>query len=415
MSATTRLYYTDSTVTEFAAVVVATEPTDGGLAVRLDRTAFYPTSGGQPNDTGSLGSGRVVDVVDREDGTVWHLVAAAPALPVGETVHGRVDWPRRFDHMQQHSGQHVLSAAFARLCAARTVGFHLGERASTIDFDRPLSPEQVSAGESAANVVVWDDRMVTVRFVRAAEAARLELRKPSSRTGRIRLVEIERCDLSACGGTHVGRSGAIGIIAVSSTERFKGGTRVGFVCGERALRHVCVQREQVAGCVRLLSVTPEKLGSEIERIQIGQRDQRRTIRALQSRLASFDAASLVAAGQAVGAATVVVSRLAGHDAGSLKAVAVEVARRPGHVAVLTSDARPVAVVVARAHDVELDAAAVIRGVLDRWDGRGGGRPEVAQGGGLDADPDEVTALARRLLSQALEEDRGGSTRAVFDR
>ena len=402
MSATTRLYYTDSTVTEFAAVVVATEPANGDLAVRLDRTAFYPTSGGQPNDTGSLGSGRVVDVVDREDGTVWHLVAAAPALTVGETVHGRVDWPRRFDHMQQHSGQHVLSAAFARLCAARTVGFHLGERASTIDLDRPLSPEQVSAGESAANAVVWDDRTVTVRFVRAAEAARLELRKPSSRTGRIRLVEIERCDLSACGGTHVGRSGAIGIIAVSSTERFKGGTRVGFVCGERALRHVGVQREQVAGCVRLLSVTPEKLGSEIERIQIGQRDLRRTIRTLQSRLASFDAASLVAAGRAVGAATVVVSRLAGHDAGSLKAVAVEVARRPGHVAVLASDARPVAVVVARAHDVELDAAAVIRGVLDRWDGRGGGRPEVAQGGGLDADPDEVTALARRLLSQALE-------------
>ena len=402
MSATTRLYYTDSTVTEFAAAVVAAEPADGGVAVRLDRTAFYPTSGGQPNDTGSLGSGRVVDVVDREDGTVWHLVEAAPALTVGDTVHGQVDWSRRFDHMQQHSGQHVLSAAFARLCAARTVGFHLGERASTIDLNRPLSPEQVSAGESAANAVVWDDRMVTVRFVRAAEAARLELRKPSSRTGRIRLVEIERCDLSACGGTHVGRTGAIGIIAISSTERFKGGTRVGFVCGERALRYVRAQREQVAGCVRLLSVTPEELESEIERVQTGQRDQRRTIRVLQSRLASLDAASLVAAGEAVGAATVVVSRLAGHDAGSLKAVAVEVARRPGHVAVLTSDARPVAVVVARAHDVDLDAAAVIRGVLDRWDGRGGGRPEVAQGGRLDADPDEVTELARRLLSQALE-------------
>ena len=402
MSATTRLYYTDSTVTEFAAAVVAAEPADGGVAVRLDRTAFYPTSGGQPNDTGSLGSGRVVDVVDREDGTVWHLVEAAPALTVGDTVHGQVDWPRRFDHMQQHSGQHVLSAAFARLCAARTVGFHLGERASTIDLNRPLSPEQVSAGESAANAVVWDDRMITVRFVRAAEAARLELRKPSSRTGRIRLVEIERCDLSACGGTHVGRTGAIGIIAISSTERFKGDTRVGFVCGERALRYVGAQREQVAGCVRLFSVTPEELESEIERVQTGQRDQRRTIRVLQSRLASLDAASLVAAGEAVGAATVVVSRLAGHDAGSLKAVAVEVARRPGHVAVLTSDARPVAVVVARAHDVDLDAAAVIRGVLDRWDGRGGGRPEVAQGGRLDADPDEVTELARRLLSQALE-------------
>ena len=402
MSATTRLYYTDSTLTEFAAALVAAEPADGCVAVRLDRTAFYPTSGGQPNDTGSLGSGRVVDVVDREDGTVWHMVEAPPALTVGETVHGQVDWPRRFDHMQQHSGQHVLSAAFAQLCAARTVGFHLGERVSTIDLDRPLSPEQVVAGESAANAVVWDDRVVKVRLVSAEAAARLELQKPSSRTGRIRLVDIDRCDLSACGGTHVGRTGAIGIIAVSSTERFKRGTRVGFVCGERALRHVRTQREQVAGCVRLLSVTPEELVSEIERVQTGQREQRRVTRALQSRLVSLDATSLVAAGQAVGAATVVVSPLAGHDAGSLKAVAVEVVRRPGHVAVLTSDARPVAVVVARAHDVDLDAAAVIRGLLGRWDGRGGGRPEIAQGGRLDADPDEVTELARRLLGQSLE-------------
>lgn len=402
MSATTRLYYTDSTLREFAAAVVAAEPADGCVAVRLDRTAFYPTSGGQPNDTGSLGSGRVVDVVDREDGTVWHMVEAAPVPAVGETVHGQVDWPRRFDHMQQHSGQHVLSAAFAQLYAARTVGFHLGERASTIDLDRPLSPEQVVASESAANAVVWDDRMVTVRLVSAEEAARLELRKPSSRTGRVRLVEIDRCDLSACGGTHVERTGAIGIIAVSSAERFKGGTRVGFVCGERALRHVRAQREQVAGCVRLLSVTPEELVSEIKRVQTGQRDQRRVTRALERRLVSLDAASLVAAGQAVGGATVVVSRLAGHDAGSLKAVAVEVVRRGGHVAVLTSDARPVAVVVARAHDVDLDAAALIRGLLGRWAGRGGGRPEVAQGGGFDADPDEVTALARRLLGQALE-------------
>ena len=241
MRATTRLYYTDSTLTEFAAVVVAVEPADGCVAVRLDRTAFYPTSGGQPSDTGSLGSGRVVDVVDREDGTVWHMVEAAPALTVGETVHGQVDWPRRFDHMQQHSGQHVLSAAFAQLCVARTVGFHLGERASTIDLDRPLSPEQVVAGESSANAVVWDDRVVTVRLVSAEEAARLELRKRSSRTGRIRLVDVDRYDLSACGGTHVGRTGAIGIIAVSSTERFKGGTRVGFVCGGLALRQFIVQ------------------------------------------------------------------------------------------------------------------------------------------------------------------------------
>ena len=142
--------------------------------------------------------------------------------------------------------------------------------------------------------------------------------------------------------------------------------------------------------------------TEIRRVQTDQRDQRRVIRALQRRLVSLDAASLVATGQAVGPVTLVVSRLAGHDAWSLKAVAVEVVRRPGHVAVLTSDTRPVTVVVARADDVDLDAAAVIRGLLGRWAGRGGGRPDIAQSGGLDADPDEVTEFARRLVGHPLE-------------
>ncbi len=400
MSETTRLYHTDSSLTEFSAVVVAIEAINDRVGVRLDRTAFYPTSGGQPNDTGSLNSCPVVDVVDREDGTVWHVVDMARPLTVGETVRGQVDEPRRFDHMQQHSGQHVLSATFAELCAAKTVGFHLGVTTSTIDLDRPLLAAQVASGEAAANVVVWDNRIVEARFVTSEEAAGLPLRKPSGWTGRIRLVEIDRCDLSACGGTHVGRTGAIGLIAISSTERFKGGTRVEFVCGARALRHWRARREQVAGCVRLLSVTPAKLVSEVDRLLLGQRDQRRVVRSLQSRLVVFDAASLVATGEAVGATTRVVAHCVGHDAGSLKAVAVEVARRSGHIAVLTSDTRPVDVVVARANDVDLDAAAVVRGLLDHWDGRGGGRPHVAQGR-LNADPDEVTEFARRLLAQTL--------------
>ena len=400
MSETTRLYHTDSSLREFSAVVVATEAIDDRVGVRLDRTAFYPTSGGQPNDTGSLNSCRVVDVVDRADGTVWHVVDVARPLTVGESVHGQVDEPRRFDHMQQHTGQHVLSATFAVLCAAKTVGFHLGVTTSTIDLDRPLSAAQVASGEAAANVVVWDNRIVEARFVTSEEAAGLPLRKPSGRTGRIRLVEIDRCDLSACGGTHVGRTGAIGMIAISSTERFKGGTRVEFVCGARALRHWRARREQVAGCVRLLSVTPAELVPEVDRLLMGQRDQRRVVRSLHSRLVILDAASLVATGEAVGATTIVVAPRVGHDTRSLKAVAVEVARRSGHIAVLTSHTRPVDVVVARANDVDLDAAAVVRGLLDHWDGRGGGRPHVAEGR-LNADPDEVTELARRLLAQAL--------------
>src|SRR5687768_2765594 len=156
-------------------------------------------------------------------------------LPVGATVEGTIDWPRRFDHMQQHTGQHLLSAAFDRLCGARTESFHLGTVTSTIDLAREVSSSEIRAAEDEANRIVWEDRTVTIRMASADEAATLPLRKESVRTGSLRLIEIEGFDLSACGGTHVSSSGAIGIIASTGWEKFRGGTRVEFVCGGRVL------------------------------------------------------------------------------------------------------------------------------------------------------------------------------------
>ncbi len=168
----------------------------------LDQSAFYPTTGGQPHDTGTLGGRRVVDVVDREaDGAVLHVLDAP--LDVGAQVSGTVDWPRRLDHMQQHTGQHVLSAAFVRLFEIPTVSFHLGTELSTIDLAGTPGPEVIAQAEDEANRVVWQNRPVIVRFVSADEAARLPLRKEPVRGGTLRLVEVEDFDLSACGGTHV--------------------------------------------------------------------------------------------------------------------------------------------------------------------------------------------------------------------
>src|ERR1051326_619895 len=216
---TERLYYADAYLHEFDASITRVASRDGRTAVYLDRTAFYPTSGGQPFDIGTLNASRVVDVVD-EDGGIAHLVDGR--LSAGDRVHGVIDWTRRFDHMQQHTGQHVLSAAIDRLFGARTVSFHLGADASTIDLSRELTRDELIAAEIDANRIVWENHPVAIRYASAEEAARLPLRKESIREGTLRLIDIEDFDLSACGGTHVARTGGIGVIAVASSERFKG-------------------------------------------------------------------------------------------------------------------------------------------------------------------------------------------------
>src|SRR5262245_504327 len=233
---TARLYYTDPYLQVFDALVQRVEAAPDRVVVMLDQTAFYPTSGGQPFDTGQLGDFRVVDVVDQEDGTIAHVLnAGSVTLEPGQPVRGRIDWARRFDHMQQHTGQHVLSAAVDKLFKVRTVSFHLGADISTIDLARELSASELAAAETEANRVVWEDRPVTIRFADAEEAAKMPLRKESVRGGTLRLIDVDGFDLSACGGTHVAQTGAIGIIAVASSERFKGGQGIEVVWGGRAV------------------------------------------------------------------------------------------------------------------------------------------------------------------------------------
>jgi alanyl-tRNA synthetase len=394
---TERLYYTDSYRTDFDAVVQKAEPRADGTAIVLDRTAFYPTSGGQPYDTGSLAGARVIDVIDDEEGDeVVHIVDGA--LAPGQPVHGTSDWARRFDHMQQHTGQHVLSAAFDRLHGARTTSFHLGHDTSTIDLEREVSLEAIAAAEADANRIVWQNDAVTIRFVSAAEAASLPLRKPPAREGTLRLIDIEQFDLSACGGTHVSRTGGIGVIAVRGWERFKGGTRVAFACGGRALAMCRTLRDQVDTASRLLSASGVDLADAIGRLQGESKELRRTLKSFQEQLAGAKAAELVAGASAMGQARLVMAALEGWDAQGLKLVAQAIAEHQGHAAVLLSGARPHLVIIARAPDL---AAIDARGVLDRlvscFGGRGGGRPELAQGGGLDGPRDEILAAARSAV------------------
>jgi alanyl-tRNA synthetase len=393
---TERLYYRDSSLLRFTGTVIESGTLRSRPFVVLDRTAFYPTSGGQPFDRGHLGGREVVEVLDREDdGAVLHFTS--DSVPVGTVVDGEIDAARRLDHMQQHTGQHVLSAAFLRTANVPTVSFHLGADVSTIDLTGDVEAAAIARAEDEANRVVFADRDVVVRFVTAEEAAMLPLRKEPSRTGTLRLVEVPDFDLSACGGTHVSRTGAIGNIAVSAWERYKGGTRVSFVCGGRAVRVFRELRDASTATSRLLSVQTGELPEAVARLQAEARDVRLQARALGEQLARFEASALRSSAVDLNGHRI-VARVLDKDQAALKLLAQEAAADGGPAVLLVSTTRPASLVVARGGDSDIDASAVLKAIVTRLGGKGGGRPEFAQGGGIDANGEIVRQFGLELIS-----------------
>jgi alanyl-tRNA synthetase len=394
--ATSRIYYDAPLAQVFDATVVRVETRGPHTGVWLDRTAFYPTSGGQPFDTGTLAGATVVGVEEDDDGDVVHLVAGT--LPqVGAPAYGVIDWQRRFDHMQQHTGQHLLSAVLEHAFDARTVSFHLGAETSTIDVDRELTAAQLAQAEREVNAVIWRDLPVSIRYVSADEARALPLRKESARTGTLRLIEIQGVDLSACGGTHVGATGAIGQVILAGWERFKGGQRIEFVCGGRALLRAQQIRDACAASTRLLSVSAEQLPATIERLQSDLKDQRKAIAGLQAALAQYEAGAMADAAEALGGTRAVLQRIDG-DAPRLKELATAIAARPGLVVVLVSSSTPALAIAARSADASVSCQALVAALIERFDGRGGGKADLAQCGALQASADEILAFVRARLS-----------------
>ncbi len=369
---TDRLYYTDSYLRDFEAAVVGRS--DDSRRVYLDQTAFYPTSGGQPFDVGRLGGIEVTDVVD-EGERVAHLLAAPLT---GDRARGQIDWGRRFDHMQQHTGQHLLSAVLADLVDHATVGVHFGRESSTLDLDvAALSPEQVSQAEQRANEIVVENRPVEVSFEDAATAG--ELRKPTGRAGRLRIVTIHDLDRSACGGTHVRATGEIGAILIRRVERVRKGVRIEFFCGSRAIR-------RARGDYRLLSLLATELSAatdELPRLIATQRAEIKEAtaanRELQGELDSCRARELYAAAEpeSTGIRRVTV-REEGPSADTLRglAQAFTTMRRAVFVGAVAS---PPAVVLAASEDTGIDAANVLKSLLSSVGGRGGGSARLAQG------------------------------------
>lgn len=383
MPSTERLYYLDSHLIEFdARVVDISERVSGWLAVTLDRTAFYPTGGGQPSDTGTLNGARVVECID-EGETVLHIFQGqTPAI--GSSLKGRVDWPRRLDHIQQHTGQHILSQALITLCNAPTRSFRMLDQVCEIDVElAEPTTERIERAVELANNVIWEDRPLTIRQVTAAEAAELPLRKESGRAGELRLIEIEGFDLTPCGGTHAHHTGEVGLIAVRSWERAKGLTRIEFVAGRRALEDYRRANKTALKVAGLFSAGRDDVPELAARAIEENKELHRRVRALEEIAARVEAAELIAEAVTLADGSQLVSKIfSDRDVDSLKHLAHALIRQPRITALLGSRDKDTArLLFARSADANGDMNALMKQACAVVEGRGGGKPDLAQGGG----------------------------------
>jgi len=388
---TERLYLSDSYLTRFHARVVRTLQFKGRLAVVLNQSAFYPEGGGQPGDRGTLGTVPVLDTQER-DGEVLHLVDAPTWT--ADQVEGAVDWPRRFDHIQQHHGQHLLSAAFQRIHGAATVSFHLGEKTCTIDLDcsiDKLSAAALRAAESAANESVWQNHPVIARDFKGEERARLTLRKEPVKGDRVILVE--GVDASPCGGTHPRMTGEVGCIAVIRAQRWgSGAARVEFVCGNRVVRALGQATEAIAQTAEALRAAPAEIVEAAVRLAAESRARRKAVEALEAKLTAQKAEQLIAARPAGAIAETVDG---GMQAAKLLAAAL-VAR--GRIALIASpDGERAHLCFARPAGAGVPMDAVLKSVLPILGGRGGGSAENAQGSGKAARLTEALSAAMKQV------------------
>jgi alanyl-tRNA synthetase len=371
-SMTERLYYSDSYLREFRARVL--DRSGDGRALYLDRTAFYPTSGGQPNDIGSIEGVAVVDVVDEDE-----RIAHRTATPVDAAeVQCSVDWARRYDHMQQHSGQHLLSAVFIEQFGIETCSFHLGEEISTLDLEVPaIDVEKVIGAERRANEAVWENRPIVVTYEEAHSAG--DLRKPAARAGTLRIVSIDGLDRIACGGTHVRLTGEIGPILIRRLEKIRNTTRVEFLCGGRAIRRARTDYDLLTRTAQAFTTSLD----EVPDVAVAQlaaiREADRLRRKLEAELARYQGRELYdSTAPDSNGVRLVVRRLPKGSMEDLRALAQSFTTQPKAVFIGVID-QPASLLFAVSADAGVDAGKILQPLLVQAGGRGGGSARMAQG------------------------------------
>ncbi|MGA8143010.1 MAG: DHHA1 domain-containing protein [Candidatus Acidiferrales bacterium] len=394
---TERLYYHDSLLREFEAQVISCEKEGERWKIVLDRTAFYPTSGGQPHDTGKLGDVPVTEVAEAEQKVVHYASAAIPLGP----VRGTIDWPRRIDHMQQHTGQHLLSAAFIELFGFQTVSFHLGRDSSTIDLNAPsVVARHLEEAERRVNEVIFEDKPVVIRFGTAEELAEAGIRKKVEREGILRAIEVEGFDQQPCGGTHLERTGQAGVLLIRKVERRRDSWRIEFVCGFRALSAARGDFATLTQAAALLSCglpeVPAVLGKLIEE----RRAQHGAVKRLEERLAEQEGRALLAAHPATTENThrVIAAAIGDATASYLGLLAAKLVAEAKVVALLWSTATG-HVVFAQTRGMAHDMGSLLRETLKPFGGKGGGAKDFAQGSVPEAAKAvEVIARAKESLT-----------------
>ena len=386
---TERLYYDDPYLMEFDATVLETRSFGSHCGAVLDKTAFYPTSGGQPNDLGLINDIPLIDCVEDETGAVIHVVGGK--IEAGP-VHCRIDAARRGDHMQQHSGQHVLSQAFVELFNWPTVSFHLGAVGCTIDLTSDaVSREQAEAAEDLANRIIRENHSVSVRYISQENINQAGLRKPTERTGDVRIIDIAGYDRSACGGTHVRTTGEIGAILITGVERAKKQARVQFICGDRVIRYARQANRTLEAISQTISAPALDTAAAVRTLWDDHQELRKRNDDVESQLMDYEAAQFpINNGIAVGS-------FSNRGIEKLKILAIKICSRPGTVALLADQSDQLRIVFARSADSSIDVAVSLKRTLEKFGGRGGGRPNLAQGGGLSGNADEVLKFAQEHL------------------
>ena len=365
---TEKLYYQDPYLTSFTATVLACEPSKTGYLTTLDRTAFYPEGGGQPADHGTLGGVPVTDVHEK-DGVIIHTCGAP--VETGAVLEGSIDWSRRFDHMQQHSGEHILSGLLCALYDCNNVGFHLGAETVAIDYDRELTWEQVLEAEKQANEIIWKNTPAEITFPTPEALAALEYRSKKELTGRVRIVTFPGADCCACCGTHVARAGEVGLIKVLSCQKFREGVRLEILCGQRAYRYLSQVYEQDHAVAQLLSVKPRDTLAAAERQSAELAAAKQRMTELEDRLFSLRAQALAGRGD------VLLVEPPMRSDGARK-LADAVARSAGGLAAVFAG-EGTSHVYALVHAGGDDISPLVKRLNSALSGRGGGRNGFAQG------------------------------------
>ena len=382
---TEKLYESDAYVQSFTATVRACTPEADGYAVVLDRTAFFPEGGGQPCDTGTLGGARVTAVHTR-DGEVRHTTDIP--LPAGETVTGTLDWARRLDAMQQHTGEHILSGTLHRLYGAENVGFHIGTPYVRMDTSIPLTAEQLAQAEAEANAAVRADTPVHCFVPDAATLAATEYRSKKELEGPVRLVEAggDRC---ACCGTHLHRTGEVGLIKILAAQHYKSGLRLTVACGQRAVEAVAHGWADAEAAGRLVSAPVGGLQDAVGRLQNAETALKQRLAALQNQLADAYAA-------AARPGEVLVVSADGADGDGLRRIAMAVTAKPGAACcALAPGGQGLAYALAAAPGADVRPAC--KALNQQFAGRGGGKPAFCQGSLAGGSPEEVRALLTEIL------------------